>query len=78
MRAFLARQSNGKLMVPHGCVEHNHPFAESELVEYDQITTWDGVCNDTSDPVQRNAVHAKVPDEVFNVDDMLLMGFGCK
>ncbi len=65
-------------MVPHGCVEHNHQFAESKLVEHRQITALDGVCDDMSDPVQRNVVHAKVPDEVFNVDDMFLMGFGCE
>ena len=65
-------------MIAHWCIEHPPPFATAKLVEYRRITSGDGVCNDVSYAIEWDVVDTEVPNEVFNVADVLLVGLGCK
>ncbi len=75
---LLARTVHGKLMITHRRVEHPPPFATAELVEYRRITTWDGVCDDSSYAAEWDAADTEVPNKVVDVQDVLLVGLGCK
>ncbi len=37
---------------------------------------WDWVCNNASDAIEWDVINAEAPDKVFDIADMLLMGFG--
>jgi hypothetical protein len=65
-------------MVPHQRIKHPHPCPGAKLVEDRGITSRDWVCNHKSDAIQRDVVHAELPDEVLDVVDGFLMGFGHK
>ncbi len=72
---LLTSQCNGELMISHRCVEHPNEAAHAEFDENCCIAPGDGVCNDTSDIVERDVIYLEMPDEIINVLDMLLMGF---
>ncbi len=50
----------------------------AKLIEYRRITSGDGVCDDASYTIEWDVVDTEVPNEVFNVADVLLVGLGCK
>ena len=51
-------------------------FTEGD--SYCRVTSWDGVCNNSSNLVEAYIVDAKSPHELANVLNMLLMGLGRK
>ena len=62
-------------MVAHWRVIHPPPEGAAKLIEHRRITTRDRVCNNPSYAVQWDVIDAEAPDEVFDVADVLLMGF---
>ncbi len=71
---FLTQFCNSQLMIPHQRVKHPHPHPVSKLVEDHRITSWDGVCNQESYPIQGNVFYAETPDKVLSVVDCFLVG----
>ena len=72
---LLIRLGDRELMISHWRVEHPNEFPHAELDEHCCVAPRDRVSDNTCDAVKGNIVHAEAPDKIFNVCDMLLVGF---
>ncbi len=75
---FLTSKCDCQLMVAGWGVVQPHPMPHPKFFGHSQITAWDCVCNDLSDGIQWDEVHAKLPDKVVDMANMLLVKFRCK
>ncbi len=64
-------------MVAHNCVVKPHQKATKHIF-HGIVAAGDGLGNRASDLVQGNIVDAKVPDKVFDIVNVFLMGLGGK
>ena len=62
------------LIVARDCVGKPTKFRVAESVPNGGVATWDWHSDEFSDRVEGNIVHAKAPDKVVYVSDILLMG----
>jgi hypothetical protein len=73
---LLACTVHSELMIAHRRVEHPPPKCAAKLIEYRGVATWDWVCNDASDTVERDVINTEASDKVLDVANVLLMGLG--
>ena len=72
---FLTFGRDGKLMIAHRSVKHPPPLRASEFVEHRGIATRNWVSDCPSDAIEWDVVDAEALDKVFDIANVLLMGF---